>query len=56
MIRKVEDKFVLLSRDGKKVLGEFASKFQAEEREKQILKIKRAKALKEVGFDSEERP
>lgn len=41
MIRKVaEKKFVLFSRDGSKRLGEFRSRKAAEDRERQILRIK----------------
>ena len=45
MIKKWNDRFVLLSKDGKKKLGEFTTRGQAEEREKEIVRIKRAKAL-----------
>jgi uncharacterized protein (DUF1684 family) len=41
VIRKVgEKKFVLFSRDGSKRLGEFRSRKAAEDRERQILRIK----------------
>lgn len=36
MIRKIGDKYVLFSKDGKKRLGEFPSKDKAKMREKQI--------------------
>lgn len=45
MIKKFGDKFFLLSKDGKKKLGEFTTKAEAEEREKEIVSAKRAKAI-----------
>ena len=47
MIVKEKDKYILYSLDGKKRLGEFPTQQQAEEREKEIQRIKRAKALKD---------
>lgn len=43
MIRKSKGKYVLLSKDGSRVLGVFDTKKQAEERETKILRIKRIK-------------
>lgn len=43
MIRKVKDKYVLYSKDGKKKLGEFKTKEAAQKREKQILFFKNRK-------------
>lgn len=41
VIRKIADKkFVLFSRDGSKRLGEFRSRKAAEDRERQILRVK----------------
>lgn len=51
MIKKIGDIFYLLTEDGKKKIGEFTTKFQAEEREKEILKKKRKKALE--GYKSD---
>lgn len=45
MIKKINNKFILFSIDGNKKLGEFTTKAEAEEREKEIERIKRAKAL-----------
>lgn len=41
MIRKQGNKFVLLSKDGKKKLGTFDTKAAAEKREKQIQRFKK---------------
>lgn len=43
MIRKVGDKYVVLSHDGKKKLGEYPTKPQAEERLKQVEMFKHIK-------------
>ena len=43
MIRKEGNKFILFSKDGKKQLGEFDTKEQAEEREAEINRIKHAR-------------
>jgi len=51
MIKRIGDRFLLLSKDGKKRLGEFPTKLQAEEREKEIIRIKRAKALEKFKSD-----
>lgn len=40
MIIKRGNKFILKSKDGKKILGTFDSKAAAEKREKQILRFK----------------
>ena len=53
MIKRIGDRFVLLSKDGKKRLGEFPTKLQAEEREKEIIRVKRAKALEKFKSDRE---
>ena len=50
MIRKVEDKYILLSKKGKK-LGEFSTRSDAEEREKEIIRVKRARALDKLKSD-----
>jgi len=51
MIKRIGDQFVLLSKDAKKVIGKFPTKLQAEEREKDIIKIKRTKALEKFKSD-----
>ena len=43
MIRKQGKQYVLMSKDGSRKLGTFPSRKQAEEREKQITRIKYAK-------------
>ena len=43
MIRKKGNKYILLSKDGSKKLGEFNTRKQAEQREKQILFFKNKK-------------
>ena len=55
MIKKWNDRFVLLSKDGKKKLGEFTTRGQAEEREKEIVRIKRAKALDKFKSERDKR-
>jgi len=40
MVKKKGDKWVLMSKDGKKVLGTFATKEAALKREKQIMGFK----------------
>lgn len=51
MIKKIGDRWMLLTKDGKKKLGVFTTKFQAEEREKEIVKAKRAKAMEKFKSD-----
>jgi len=55
MIRKIGDGYILISKDGKKQLGEFSTKLQAEEREKELTRIKRAKALEKFKSDRNKR-
>ncbi len=43
MIKKVGKKFVLMSKDGKKRLGEFSSRKAAQKRERQIQFFKNKK-------------
>jgi hypothetical protein len=43
MIRKQGNQYVLMSKDGSRKLGTFPSRKKAEEREKQITRIKYAK-------------
>jgi hypothetical protein len=43
MIKKINNKYVLYSKDGTKELGTFATKESAEKREKQISFIKHLK-------------
>lgn len=43
MIKKIGDKYVLFNHDGTKRLGEFATKEEAEKREKQINYFKHLK-------------
>jgi hypothetical protein len=43
MIRKEGNKYVLLTKDGSRKLGTFPSRKQAQEREREITRIKYAK-------------
>jgi hypothetical protein len=54
MIKQVGEKWILYSKDGSKKLGEFDSKKEAEDREKEIIRIKNMKQFKQYETSKNE--
>lgn len=51
MIKQIGDRFFLLSENGREKLGEFTTRAEAEEKEAEIIKNKRKKALESYKSD-----